>query len=150
MFEEFMEFEVGLLLLALCVENLLKGLWCGKNHAAINSVTNQRHLAALADPTSKLTTHNLGEIARATGVDLSASEFDALDALEGIIMWEGRYPTPLTVTDYHKYFQHGGPISKFFAGPSIFTIPLPVPPVIEAIIEKINEELNLIPDSARF
>ena len=138
-FEDYKLYDIGLFLVALAIENLLKGLWVGRNYKKIKSTKNMRK------DLPELTTHYLSDLAKAAAIRLSREEKSLLSDLTKIIMWYGRYPIPLKVDDYGALFQTGPPSNRFMAGPSIFSIDLPFPAELNQFIERILKELQIIP-----
>ncbi|MES2924988.1 MAG: hypothetical protein V4819_25760 [Verrucomicrobiota bacterium] len=139
-FEEFMLFEVGFFLVALAVENLLKAIWSGRNHASISNVTNiRKDLDGLAD-------HDLARLAKRAGISVSDDEESLMNTLRDCILWGGRYPTPLKVSDYQEYLSKGPPTNRFNHGTSIFSIDLPMPPELDMLLASLIEELKTIPE----
>ena len=138
-FEEFNLYEVGFFLIALSVENLLKAIWAGKNHARFTGITNiPRELDGLAD-------HDLARLARSADVAMSDYENALLNDLRDCIMWSGRYPTPLRVEEYGQAMTNGAPTNRFISGNSIYTIDLPLPAEVDALFGKLMDEIQAIP-----
>lgn len=143
-FEEFNLYEVGFFLIALSVENLLKAIWAGKNHARITGITNiRKDLDGLAD-------HDLARLARSADVAMSKDENALLDVLRDCIMWSGRYPTPLRVEEYGQAMTNGAPTNRFIRGNSIYTIELPLPAEVDALFGKLMDEIQAIPDEQTY
>ena len=143
-FEDFMLYEVGFFLISLSVENLLKAIWTAKNHSKIVNITHIRNdLKGLAD-------HDLKRLAANAGVEISSDENALLDSLRDCILWYGRYPTPLKVSDYHESMTNGLPVSRFIEDGSIYSLELPIPREIANLIEKLMAELEAIPNEQTY
>jgi hypothetical protein len=137
--EEFQLYDVGLFLIALAIENLLKGLWVGLNSKQVRNIKNQRKDLPM------LATHDLDKVADAANMKLSANERSLLVDLSKIIIWYGRYSTPMKVDAYSDLFQAGVPSSRFMTGPTIFSIDLPFPKELERFISRVRKELETVP-----
>ncbi len=131
-------FRIGLFLVSLAIENLLKGLWVGRNYKRIKKINNMRK------DLPELTTHKLGDVAKAAAMKLSSQEESLLSDLSKIIVWYGRYPAPLKVDEYGVQFQTGPPSNRFMAGPTIFSMELPFPTELDHFIARVKE-LQTIP-----
>jgi hypothetical protein len=139
--EEFRLYEVGFFLIALAIENLIKGVWVGRNHSQITGVTDMRR------DLPKLTTHSLAKIAHDAGVHLSKEETELLEALTECIMWSGRYSAPTNLDKYHAYVSNGGIALRFLRGDNILSIELPMPTELDSLIAKLIDELKTIPEN---
>ena len=137
--EEFQLYDIGLFLVTLAIENLLKGLWVGRNYKRIKKINNMRK------DLPELTTHKLGDVAKAAAMKLSSQEESLLSDLSKIIVWYGRYPAPLKVDEYGVQFQTGTPSNRFMAGPTIFSMELPFPTELDHFIARLLKELQTIP-----
>ncbi len=115
----------ALLLIGYGIENLLKGLWVNKNNPNKEQVESDRI-------NSRIATHNLSELAKEIGLDLSEEEISTLNVFREIIEWRGRYPIPLNVTDYANSKREG--YSKLLSG---FT-KTKIPKELNSILEKIS------------
>ncbi|MDF7809646.1 hypothetical protein P4E94_19565 [Pontiellaceae bacterium B12219] len=143
-FNDFYLYDVGFFLMGLAVENLLKAIWSGKHHAKIKGINNiRKDLDGLAE-------HDLSALAKNAGVDLTAEETELLTALKDLILWAGRYPTPLKATEYHKTLLNGLPAKRFMKGKSIFSIELPVPEELNDLFEKLLKEIEAIPEEQTY
>ena len=143
-FEEFNLYEVGFFLIALSLENLLKAIWAGKNHARITGITNIRgELNELAD-------HDLARLARSADIEMTDDENTLLGVLRDCIMWSGRYPTPLRVGEYGQAMTNGAPTNRFIRGKGIYTIELPLPAEVDALFGKLMTEIQAIPDEQTY
>jgi len=138
-FEEFNLYEVGFFLMALSVENLLKAIWTGKNHTRINGITN------IGKDLPKLANHNLTCLARSAELSMTDNENALLAALSECIVWSGRYPTPIKVEKYGEAITKGSPINHFIRDKSIYSIELPMPAELNALFEKLIDEIQRIP-----
>ena len=136
--EEFQLYDVGLFLVALAVENLLKGLWVGRNFDRIKNVKSQRQSLP------ELMTHKLGEVAKAAGMRLSSDEKGLLSDLSKMIEWYGRYTTPTKVGEYGRLFETGTPANRFMTGSTILTVELPFPGELDRFITRVLDELETI------
>ena len=136
-FEEFNLHKVGLFLVALAIENLLKGLWAGRNQGRIENVKN------LGTDLGELKQHKLGDLADLAGMTLSSDEKTLLTDLTKVIVWYGRYPAPLKVEEYGDMMTNGVPIGRFYKG-DIGTIQLPLPPEIEGFVDRLVKEWGLL------
>lgn len=121
-----------------------------KNHSLILGVRNQRKRKVPNTSNSKLATHDLAALATSSGLSLTDEEVSLLRTLSDIITWEGRYPTPLLLATYHPLITSGTPVSRFFLGNSIFSVELPIPAEIDAMIKKLLHALKEMPDAQSY
>lgn len=82
-------FNHASLLIALAIENFLKGVWVVQN-----DIQTSDNISKLP---SELKTHNLVDLSKKIGLVLNKKEMNALYILEDFILWRGRYPIPLNV-----------------------------------------------------
>jgi hypothetical protein len=136
--DEYELYNIGLFLVALAIENLLKGLWVGRNSERIKQITNMR------TNLPEITNHQLFKVAEAAGMSLSDEEKSLLNDLSKIILWSGRYPAPSNVNDYKSYFTSGPPSNRFRAGESILSMDLPCPPELNHFINRVFDELQTV------
>jgi len=142
-YEESQLFNVGIFLIALSVENLLKAIWVARNHIKINQISNiRKDLKQLAD-------HRLPIIANHAGVSLKPQERKLLEELTDYILWFGRYPVPLSKNTYSNFLSSGGPGKYFLNGQSIFDIDMAVPQELEKFTSRLIDELQSIPDCSK-
>jgi hypothetical protein len=142
-FENYKLFDVGFFLVALAIENLVKGIWAGRHYSELQQVTSTRK------DLPRLTDHKLANVARDAGVTLSNSEESLLDALSEIIIWYGRYPIPVRLDTYRQILSAGPPSNRFLSGADVTTMELPLPAEIERLVEKLLVELESIPEANR-
>jgi hypothetical protein len=138
--EEFYLYDVGLFLVALAIENLLKGLWVGRNFKQIKNIRNLRK------DLHELATHDLEKVADATDIWLSSDERRLLADLSKIIVWYGRYSTPMKADTYGELLESAVPSGRFMTGRTIFTMDLPFPAEIDHFISRLLKELETIPN----
>lgn len=139
--EDYKLYEVGFFLLALSIENLLKAIWASKNHARISGITDiRKNLKGLAN-------HDLARLAHSANLMMTDDENSLLDALRDIIMWSGRYPTPLCVGKYQQTMINGAPTNRFIRDQCIFSIELPLPVELAELFSKLMDEIQAIPDT---
>lgn len=135
-FYDYQLYDIGFFLVALAIENLLKGLWVGRNSERINQVTKMQ------TDLPEITTHQLVKVAKAAGMILSTEEESLLDDLSKIILWYGRYSAPSNADDYGSYLTSGPPSNRFLTGESILSIDLPFPPELDHFIKRVFDELQ--------
>jgi hypothetical protein len=128
--------EVGFFLMALTVETLLKALWAGRHYTDIKDVENMRKSLP------EMTTHDLAVLARNAGFISTAEDETIFDCLRDYILWQGRYPVPLKVSDYGASFQSGPASRVFRVGEEL---DLPIPLKLNDLIDRLVQELKTIP-----
>lgn len=137
--ERLQSHEVGLFLLGLGLENLIKGLWVAQNQAAIIDVEHiKRDLGNHFG-------HNQILIAEKCGLILSAEERSLLAGLQELVEWHGKYPVPLRLSEYHGYAVSGPASWKLF---QTSTATQPMPPQIDAWITRILLEYERLPQTS--
>jgi hypothetical protein len=143
-FETYRLYDVGLFLIALAMENLVKGIWAGRHHSLLQSLKNARKdLEGLVD-------HDLANVAKNSGINLSVEEEALLKAISEIIVWYGRYHVPVRIDQYHRVLSEGPPSNRFLTGKHITTMELPLPSEIGRFFEKLLLELETIPQEQRY
>jgi hypothetical protein len=135
---EYQLYDIGFFLVALAIENLLKGLWVGRNPERINQITKMQ------TDLPEITTHQLVKVAKAAGMILSVEEESLLDDLSKIILWYGRYSAPSNVNDYKSHFASGPPSNRFLTGESMLSMDLPCPPELNHFIKRVFDELQTV------
>jgi hypothetical protein len=135
---EYQLYDIGFFLVALAIENLLKGLWVGRNPERINQITKMQ------TDLPEITTHQLVKVAKAAGMILSVEEESLLDDLSQIILWYGRYSAPSNVNDYKSHFASGPPSNRFLTRESMLSMDLPCPPELNHFIKRVFDELQTV------
>jgi len=102
--------RVGFLLAALPFENLLKGVWAGRNKGRV------KNIKSIGKQLRELKRHDLVYIAKEAKVALTDDEKGLLADLSKIIAWYGRYPVPLNVQQFAEHWEKGVPLSRFYKG----------------------------------
>jgi len=116
------------MLFGLSIENALKGLWIDKYKEEIDTTIEKL-------PT-KIMKHNLINLAKDVDIKLNKAEKKVLNQLTASIVWEGRYPIPLNIQEYNKYFKSR---PNFILGNSTKE---KLPKDLESIFAKINERID--------
>ena len=129
-------------LVALAIENLLKGLWIGRNYEAVKKAKSVKEL-------KEIKKHDLDQIAKSAGLSLTSDEESLLSDLTKLIVWHGRYILPTTSEAYAPQFLNGPPSSRFLKGNGILNMELPMPQSLDQFIERLVKELDGIPEEQR-
>lgn len=94
---DFSTFGQATMLIGFAIENYLKGLWIEQNNIFTDDLIDKLP--------EQIKTHNLVSLAKSLNLELEDHEINALEFFTESVLWQGRYPIPLFVSEYHKYFK---------------------------------------------
>jgi hypothetical protein len=116
------------MLIGFAIENYLKGLWIEQNSIIIEDEINKLP--------KELNSHDLARIAKCLKIELKKPEINVLNFFTESVKWQGRYPIPLFVSEYFKYYKSKPGYVIENRTKDCFPIEL------ESILRKIREKIN--------
>jgi hypothetical protein len=115
------------LLVALGLENMLKGLW---------AVQHSEQIEASESLPTPISTHDLNEVVNEVDLETTPAEDSAIEILSEYIEWIGRYPIPTDLDEYVDERIDRNWIWQKYPGPVSF------PDEVSILVEKISNRIE--------